>query len=416
MSFGAAISGLRAATNDLDVTSNNIANAATNGFKQSRAEFADVYAVSNTGSGSTAIGQGVQTLRVAQQFTQGNITFTDNGLDLAISGDGFFIVEDSGSPAYTRSGAFGLDKDGFISDAKGRQIIGFQTDANNNITGASGPLQINTNDIAPQATGAGATVNGITLNVNLDSGDTVPGTAFVVNAGSPTPTPAMYNNSTSMTVYDSLGNSHLSTFYFVKTAANNWDVHAQLDSDLTQAMATGAADLTFSSSGALASGSPAAALTFPVTTGAASIVTGFDFTGTTQYGSPFGVAALQQDGFPTGRLSGLDVDGTGVVFARFTNGQARTEGQVALASFSNPQALSPVSDTTWVETFSSGPALVGSPGSNTLGVVQSGALEDSNVELSQQLVNLIIAQRNFQANAEVISTEDAVTQSIINIR
>ncbi len=401
MTFRAAISGLRAATNDLDVTANNIANANTTGFKKSRAEFADVYAVSNIGTSGSAIGQGVQTLRVAQQFTQGNISFTDKGLDLAINGEGFFQVDDSGSPVYTRAGAFGLDKDGFIADAKGRQLVGFQTDASNNLTGATGPLQINTNDIAPAAT---TTVD---IQLNLDSSATPPVNPFNVND------PSSFNNSTSMTTYDSLGNSHLLTLYYRKTAANSWEARAQMDNNATL---FGPSTLTFSPSGALTSGPSFGPTNFAVTTGASNIALSMDYGATTQYGSAFGVSALRQDGFATGRLSGLDVDSQGIVFARFTNGQSRVEGQVALAAFKNPEALSPISDTSWAETFDSGPALIGAPASSTLGLIQSGALEDSNTELSQELVNLIIAQRNFQANAEVISTTDTVTQSIINIR
>ncbi len=401
MTFRTAISGLNAATNDLDVTANNIANANTTGFKKARAEFADVYAVSNVGTSGSAIGQGVNTQRVVQQFTQGNISFTDKGLDLAINGDGFFLVEDSGSPVFTRAGAFGLDKDGFIADAKGRQLVGFQTDASNNLTGATGPLQINTNDIAPNPTST------VDIQLNLDSSATPPVNAFNVND------PTSFNNSTSMTTYDTLGNAHLLTLYYRKTAANTWEARAQLDNNATL---FGPSTLTFSASGALTSGPSFGTTNFAVTTGAANITLDMNYAGTTQYGSPFGVASLRQDGFATGRLSGLDIDSQGVVFARFTNGQSRVEGQVALAAFKNPEALSPISDTTWAETFDSGPALVGAPASSTLGLIQSGALEDSNTNLSQELVNLIIAQRNFQANAQVISTTDTVTQSIINIR
>lgn len=401
MTFRTAISGLNAATNDLDVTANNIANANTTGFKKARAEFADVYAVSNVGSSGSAIGQGVNTQRVAQQFTQGNISFTDKGLDLAINGEGFFEVLDSGSPVFTRAGAFGLDKNGFISDAKGRQLVGFQTDASNNLTGATGPLQINTNDIAPNATAS------VDIQLNLDSAATPPVNAFNVND------PTSFNNSTSLTTFDSLGNSHLLTLYYRKTGANTWEARAQMDNN---AALFGPSALTFSPSGALTSGPSFGTTNFAVTTGANPIALDMNYTGTTQFGSPFGVAALRQDGFSSGRLSGLDVDSQGVAFARFTNGQSRVEGQVALAAFKDPEALSPISDTTWAETFDSGPALVGAPASSTLGLIQSGALEDSNTDLSTELVKLIIAQRNFQANAQVISTTDTVTQSIINIR
>ncbi len=402
MAFQTAISGLRAASNDLDVTTNNIANANTTGFKQSRAEFADVYAVSNLGTGSTAIGAGVQTTRVAQQFTQGGITFTDNALDMAINGQGFFVVSDSGTPVYTRAGAFGLDKDGFLVDAFNRKLTGFVTDGAGNITGATGDLVIDQSDIQPKQTA------NLVLELNLDSSSSVPTAAF-----SPTNT-SSYNHSTSTTIYDSLGNSHLMTYYFVKTASNAWDVYTYVDGT----NATGAANsLTFTSSGALAT--PATGVltsgTINPGTGAAAFTVNMNFSDTTQYGSPFSVSTLTQDGYTTGRLAGLDVDEQGVILARFTNGQSRVEGQIALANFKNPTGLQPISDTTWAETFSSGAALVGAPGTSTLGLIQSGALEDSNVDLSEQLVKLIIAQRNFEANAESIRATDTTTQAIINL-
>jgi len=409
MSFQNAISGLRAASNDLDVTTNNVANANTTGFKQSRAEFADVYAVSNLRTGSTAIGAGVQTSRVAQQFTQGGITFTDNALDMAINGQGFFVVDDGGTPVYTRAGAFGLDKSGNMVDAFNRKLTGFLADSNGNITGASGALQINQSDIQPKQTA------NVALDLNLDSGSPLHAVgSFNVNDTT------TFDHSTSTTIFDSLGNGHLISFYFQKVAetagASDWRSFTFVDGNNVTATATGEA-LSFDGTGALTAppGGLVTTGTISPGTGANNFTVTLNYSNTTQFGSPFAVSGLTQDGFTTGRLSGLDVDEQGVILARFTNGQSRVEGQIALANFKNPQGLQPVSDSTWAETFSSGAALVGAPGTSTLGLIQSGALEDSNVDLSAELVRLIIAQRNFEANAESIRATDSTTQAIINL-
>ncbi len=399
MAFRIAVSGIRAATADLDVTGNNIANANTSGFKASRAQFADVYAASNLGTSKDAIGQGVQLSKVAQQFTQGNVAFTDNSLDLAINGEGFFVVEDSEGRFYTRSGAFGLDKDGYVVNATGQRLLGFQV-SDGTVTGATGPLSIRTTNLAPQATGT------IGVQVNLDAGSTAPAVVFDPDD------PNSYNNSTSLTVFDSLGQEHLATTYFRKTDANEWSAYLYLN----DAQVGSAFDITFEPDGDLTPPGLNAFGTVPVTTGANPITLSVDFTGTTQFGADFGVNALSQDGYTTGRLSGIDINAQGVVLARFSNGKTSPQGQVMLANFGNPQGLQPTGDTLWTESTDSGPPLVGAPGTAALGLVQSGALEESNVDLAAQLVNMIVAQRNFQANAQVIRAEDEVTQTIINIR
>ena len=402
MAFRIAVSGLRAATADLDVTGNNIANASTTGFKSSRAQFADVYAASNLGTSKDAIGQGVQLSKVAQQFTQGNVSFTDNSLDLAINGQGFFVVEDQEGRFYTRAGAFGLDKDGYVVNATGQRLLGFQS-LNGEVTGATGPLQVDTVSLAPQPT------QGIDVQVNLDAGSVAPTSAFSIAD------PSSYNNATSLTVFDSLGEEHLATMYFRKTVANTWGSYLYVDGVAT-AGGTNPATMTFDNSGNLTSAANNAFGSVAVATGAANLTLGVDFTGTTQFGADFGVNALGQDGYTTGRLSGIDIDTQGVVLARFGNGETAPQGQVMLANFGNPQGLQPIGDTLWTESSESGPPLAGAPGTAALGLVQSGALEESNVDLAQQLVNMIIAQRNFQANAQVIRAEDEVTQTIINIR
>ncbi len=403
MSFRVAISGLKAASGDLGVIANNVANATTNGFKKSRAEFSDVFAVTDLGSSTSTPGSGVRLAAITQQFTQGNITFTDNNLDLAISGRGFFVVDDAGTQVYTRAGSFGVDREGFLSNSQGKQLIAFSADSSGNITGAASPMQINTASIPPQATST------MTVNLNLDAAESPPAIAFDPN------NPASFNHSTSTSIIDTLGSTHLASLYYRKTATpNQWETYTLVDG-----VTVGGPDSVQFSSGGILTVPAGGSLSIPSFTpagGGGAMTLTLNYADSTQFGSPFSVNALSQDGFATGRLSGLDIGPDGIIFARFTNGQSRVEGQLALADFANPQGLSPLSETTWGETFSSGSVVVGAPGTSSLGLIQSGALEDSNVEISEELVNMIIAQRSFQANAEVISTTDAVTQSIINLR
>ncbi len=403
MPFRVAISGLRAATTDLNVIGNNVANANTAGFKKGRAEFADVYAVTSFGAAGTSPGNGVNLSRISQQFTQGNISFTDNGLDLAISGQGFFILDDGGARVYSRSGAFGLDRDGFVVNAKNQRLVTFLADASGSVTGAMAPMQIDRANIPPRPSSQ------INAQLNLDAAAAPPAVPF-----DPTDT-ASYNSSTSTTVYDSLGSSHLATMYYRATgAANTWETYLYLDG----AQVDGPDTLVFSDSGTLVTpaGGTITSPSFNPGGGAAPMTLDLNYTGTTQFGSAFGVHGLTQDGFTTGQLTGLDIDAEGIVFARFSNGQSRVMGQVALANFANEQGLQPLGDNNWNETFASGAALDGVPGSSSLGLIQAGALEESNVDLAEELVKMIIAQRNFQANTQVISTADAVTQSVINLR
>ncbi len=403
MAFRVAISGLKAASGELDVIGNNIANSNTTGFKKSRAEFNDVFAVTNVGGSGNTPGSGVRLSAIRQQFTQGNIAFTDNNLDMAVNGNGFFILDDNGTQVYSRSGAFGVDRQGFLSNSDGKNLIAFGADASGNITGAAGPIQVNTSNIPPQAS------TSLAVELNLDAAQAQP----AVGVFDPT-NPNSYNHSTSTTIYDSLGNSHLASMYYVKTGtANTWNTYTYIDG----AIADGPDTLAFSSAGALTTPAAGTITTPPFAiAGAANITLDLDYSSSTQFGSAFSVYGLSQDGFTTGRLSGLDIDSEGIIFARFTNGQSSVQGQLALADFPNPQGLQPVSDTNWGETFSSGQVTIGAPGTASLGLIQSGSLEQSNVDLSEELVNMIIAQRSFQANAEVISTSDTITQSIINLR
>jgi len=421
MPFRIALSGLNAASADLRVIGNNVANASTTGFKKSRVEFADIYADS---SGSNAIGAGVKVSSVKQEFAQGNIDFTNNNLDMAISGEGFFRLNEGGEVKYSRAGSFGVDRSGFVVNSENQRLTGYVADATGTITGALGDIQISTNDLNPNAT------TNIDLTANLDSSQSVP----TISPFNPLDA-STYNNATSLSTFDSLGNSLLQTLYFEKTAnSGEWNMYTYVTTPqgtnlpvtpLGQAAGSPTV-LQFDPNGGLTSVVPDNGvsgtiagfdpLSLTASTGAADLNATINMGNVTQYGSEFAVNGLVQDGYTTGRLSGIDVGDTGVVTARYTNGQSLTLAQVAMANFSNLNGLLQLGDTTWAETFDSGSALVGTPGTGTLGGIQSGALEGSNVDLTEQLVNMITAQRNFQANAQVIETADTVTQTIINIR
>jgi flagellar hook protein FlgE len=400
MPFAVALSGLNAASSDLSVTANNIANANTTGFKASRAEFADVFAV-----GAQDIGNGVAMSSVSQQFSQGGVDFTDRGMDLAISGEGFFTMRDRGVVTYSRAGAFGVDRDGFVVNAQNQRLQIFPVASNGTFnTGTLSDLQLATVDSPPQATTRAE------FGVNLPANSSPPPVPVFDPANA-----SSYNHSTAVTIYDSLGATHTATAYFVKTATpNQWEARYYIDGTAVG----GANTVTYSNLGVLTA-PVGGSITLPAytpTTGAAPITLTTDVLSSTQYGSTFGVNQLNQDGFASGRLSNIDVDSTGVIFARFTNGRSNPLGQVALSNFANTQGLRQLGNTSWGDTFTSGDAVRGSPGTGSFGLIQSGALESSNVDLTQQLVNMITAQRNFQANAQMISTADQVTQTIINIR
>lgn len=405
MPFTIALSGLNAASDDLGVTANNIANSSTNGFKESRAQFVEVFAVGSEAIAQNATGSGVRLGAVAQQFSQGNIDFTGNSFDLAVTGQGFFTLSDNGTLNYTRAGAFGVDREGFVVNSDGQRLQIYPSLGSGAFnTGGLGDLQLRTDQNPPSASTA------FDLGVNLPADAVVP-----ANATFDPTDPLSFNHTTSTTVYDSLGAAHTSSVYFVKDpAVNTWQQYMYIDGNPVG----GATPVQFDSTGALVV--PATGIIshppYDPGNGANPITLDLDLQLTTQFGGTFGVNSLSQDGFASGRLTGIEIDASGVVFARFTNGQSDELGKVALSNFANPQGLGQVGDTNWVETFSSGDALRGEAGTASFGLIQSGALEASNVDLTAQLVNMITAQRNFQANAQVISTADAITQTIINIR
>jgi flagellar hook protein FlgE len=412
MGFQSGLSGLNSAQKNLDVIGNNVANASVVGFKGSQAQFADVFANALTGGGASQIGIGTKLASVAQVFNQGNVSVTSNPLDVAINGRGFFRMDDSGSITYSRNGQFRFDPQGFIVSNDGLRLTGYGVDANGNILPAApAPIQIDFADVPPQTT------TDFRLGMNLDSRETPPTTA-VFNQNDPT----SYNFSTSGNVFDSLGNSHTFTMYFVKTAtANQWQMYGQVDGGALANADIGAGagnpvTLDFSNVGQLTTAMPLnAALT--VTTGAMTpIAFTFDLSGTTQFGSIPGVNTLSQDGFASGRLAGFNIGDDGIVVGRYTNGQSRNLAQIVLADFRNVQGLSPLGDNQWEETSDSGLPIVGVPGSGTVGSLQSSAVEDSNVDLTAELVNMITAQRVYQANAQTIKTQDALFQTLVNLR
>ena len=407
MGFQQGLSGLNGAARNLETIGNNVANASTVGFKSSRAQFADVYANTLAGSTVGSVGIGTRVARVAQMFTQGNVTTTNNPLDVAINGEGFYRLSTNGAIPYSRNGQFQLDNNGFIVSSSGAHLTGFAADAAGNVTtGTPGDLRISKTDLAPLAT------TEATAGLNLDSRKPV-----LTAAGFNLANAATYHGATSLSTYDSLGNAHTLSLYFVKTAVNTYSVFAANDG--VQVGAAAAGTLAFNTDGSL--DTTATTLPFnlsvPVGGGATSPMTvALDFVGTTQFGTTFGVNDLTQNGYTAGKLSGFSVGQDGTIVGRYSNGQTLAQGQIALTSFTNSQGLAPIGNNQWAETSSSGLPLVGAPGAGTLGVLQSGAVEEANVDLTQELVNMITAQRVYQANAQTIKTEDSLLQTIVNLR
>jgi len=505
MSFQQGLSGLNGAAKSLDVIGNNIANASTVGFKGSQAQFADVYANSLNGAGGNQAGIGVKVAQIQQQFTQGNIESSANPLDIAINGAGFFRTEVAGATQYSRNGQFSLDKDGFMVNAQGAKLTGFAAGPSGEIlAGSPVPIQINTADLKPVAT------TRVDTEINLDSGSAVPVTV-PFNATDPT----TYNKQTPIDVFDSLGNPHVLSTFYVKTGPGAWDVYSAVDgvevtnqsvaaaaqtdpasvaaraafqvaattppvntaaaavayaaaasnAVTTAATAAGAtpaqitaiqaaaasagttvgitpdqidaliADavsvpgvrtgyLRFDSSGAL-SASAMAPQTLPLTvslpifpsTGAQAPLTfKLNFANSTQYGAPTSEKKTTQDGYTAGSLQRFTAGSDGIILGQYSNGQSHALGQIVLANFANPNGLSPLGNNAWAQTSASGTPLVGTPNSGSLGVLQSSSVENSNVDLTAELVNMITAQRVYQANAQTIKTQDSVLQTLVNLR
>ncbi len=415
MGFQQGLSGLNSSAKNLDVIGNNIANTSTAGFKAGVAQFADVYATSLYGSGGLDVGIGTKVADVAQQFSQGNISVTSNPLDIAISGEGFFRMNQDGVITYSRNGQFNLDKDGYIINSATQRLTGFVADATGSIVGGTPvDIQISLAPSPPQVT------TDAKLIANLDSQKGI--LAGAINTADAT----TYTSSTSLTIFDEAGNDHGLVLYFQKTAANRWNVDAYVNGtivDMNGAAAGNSMTMAFDTDGTLnqINGAAAAAtsVTIPGATlgsGAGNLTFDLDLTDFTQYGSSFGVSFVSQDGYASGRIAGIAVDREGVIQGRYTNGQTRTLGQVVLYSFLNPRGLQPIGNNQWFETSESGQPTAGTPGSGVLGFVQSGAVEESNVDLTAELVNLIVAQRMYQANAQTIRAQDQILQTLVNLR
>jgi flagellar hook protein FlgE len=405
MSFQTGLSGLNAASKNLDVIGNNIANANTVGMKSSRAEFADLVAssIGGTGGGGSTAGIGVAVATVSQQFTQGNINITGNNLDVAINGGGFFqVTKTDGTTGYTRDGQFKLDKDGNIITNTGANIMGYPTDLLGVPTSIT-PIKMTVPTGAPIAASA---TTAITAEFNLDSRAAVAATA--------TPPTPRTTYGTSITAFDSQGAQVPVSLYFERvtsTATDNWDVYD------VAAAGVPLFQMQFDASGKLTS--PAAAPTLTIATPSAvtpSISATLDISKVTQFGSGFNVSNLTQDGYTSGELTGITISPTGTITTRYSNGQTQARGQIGLAGFRNEQGLTPVGGGEYLETFSSGQPLLGSPGVGKFGALRAGAVEESNVDLTAELVNMMTAQRAYQANAQTIKTQDQVLSTLVNLR
>ena len=421
MSFQQGLSGLNATSKNLEVIGNNVANANTFGFKSARAEFSDMYATSMNGTGSSNVGIGVNLSAVAQQFTQGNIVTTENPMDLSLNGAGFFQVTDGKSPvSYTRNGQFKVDREGYVVNNQGDMLMGYPADGNGVIQpGTAGPLRMPTAGINPAATST------IRLEMNLDSraATTVPaaGPQIVLSD------PRTYNNATSLTVYDAKGQDVALTYYFQKAATDTWNVYVTANGAPISVDGSGnplpSTTINFPANG----GTPTAPvgtvnLDIPASTngnGAQTLpITGvqLDLSGASQYGSNFAVTDLSQNGYAPGQLVGIQFESNGIVTARYSNGQSKPAGQVEIATFRNNQGLLPMGGNGWARSFASGDPVLGVPGDGNLGTIQAGSLEESNVDLTGELVNMITAQRVYQANAQTIKTQDQVLQTLVNLR
>jgi flagellar hook protein FlgE len=505
MGYQQGLSGLSASSSDLDVIGNNIANANTVGFKSGTAEFADLYANSVATAVNQQVGIGTQLSEVQQQFSQGSITSTGTALNVAINGSGFYQMSNNGTLTYSRNGVFQLDKNGYITNAQGLDLMGYAADSSGVVnTAQTVPLQVPTANIAPKATSTitaglnlnaqddimtgtptvavtsatgstgstltsgGATITDATAPTNthnytisftdgsnytvtdgttgdqtsgtytsgsaitLGNGETVTltGTAVAGDSVAVTATPTTfnqnsaltYNYSTSTVAYDSLGGSQNVNMYFAKTGSGTWNVYAGTSTGTASLIGTA----TFSSSGTLLSTTDAQgnatstpdtfSFSIPNTDGSSTPQTlSLNIAGTTQYGGKDGVNSLSTDGYAAGTLTSFAVGSDGTLTGTYSNGQTQALGQIVLANFSNPNGLTDLGNNEYGQTAASGVPQISAPGSTNHGVLQGGAVEDSNVDLTSELVNLITAQRNYQANAQTIKTQQTVDQTLINL-
>jgi flagellar hook protein FlgE len=414
MGFAQGVSGLNASASNLDVIGNNIANSGTIGFKAGTAQFSDVYAGSRVGLGTQVAG-------VSQNFTSGAVQTSSRALDVAIvNGDGFFrLASPGGEVAYSRNGQFNMDKDGFVVNSAGLQLTGYPVGANGSVAGGSpAPLQLPTTAMQPNST------KNIAAQFNLDSRSAVIPAATAFDASDST----TYNYANAVTVYDSLGNSHELSTFFAKTGPNQWNAYATADgkpltstgaiSTATPPVAGSLGTLAFDTNGNLTTTPSTLAFNaLDFGNGSGPMAFAVNVAGTTQFGNANDVKKLTQDGYTSGTLTSFAINQDGTVTGKYSNEQAKALGQIVLSSFVNPNGLQPKGDNVWAETSASGQPLTGTPGEGTkMGALTSGALEASNVDLTSELVNLIIAQRTYQANAQTVKTQDQVMQTLVNMR
>ncbi|WP_349571469.1 flagellar hook protein FlgE [Azotobacter salinestris] len=383
MGFSQALSGLNAASSNLNVVSNNIANSQTVGFKSATAQFADVYA-------GAKVGLGVRVAAVMQNFTAGNLESTGRGLDLAISGSGFFRLEQAGQVVYSRNGQLTLTPEGYLQNALGARLLG-----------ANGAIQVPADGLQARPT------EEVAVTLNLDSASDIITATF-------DPTDAnTYSYANTATVFDSLGNAHELTMYFTKTGINTWEARTAIDGVVPATQSPQA--VSFNTSGLLDGYAPST-FEFAMSNGAEDISFELDLAGSSQFGNDFEVASLTQSGYTAGSLVGLTVDQNGDIVGNYSNERKQVIGQVLLANFRSPEGLQPVGDNAWVETAASGQPLLGVAGVGQFGSLESGVVETSNVDLTKELVNLIVAQRNFQANAQSVKTQSDVLEQAVNLR
>ncbi|MGL5631280.1 MAG: flagellar hook protein FlgE [Azovibrio sp.] len=454
MAFQQGLSGLNVSSKGLDVVSNNIANASTVGFKSGRAEFADMYAGALNGSGALQVGIGAQLAAVQQQFTQGNITTTNNPLDIAINGNGFFRLQMSPTDLtsyYARNGQFFQSKEGYIvNSTNGGILTGYASADGVTVNTASiVPITLGTGGIPPKQTGWSSVLNpsagGLQIPVNLDNRDlkattvTNPDwTQLAPFVWDNTFNTNMYNYSTSASVYDQSGTVHTLTNYYVRRddAAGNrtWDVYTAIDNKYLITDTAAPPALVFQPNGVLQSPLTPYRVQLDFTTaadrtGGTTDLTGvgfewfdpaipvfMDMTESTQFGSPFNTDNIVQDGYGPGSLTRLSISEEGFVQGNYSNGQVKLMGQIVLAEFRNPNGLQSIGDNLWIETFDSGQPTLGIPGAGTRGDLQSNSVEESNTDLTQELVNMIVFQRNYQANAQSIKAQDQILQTLVNLR
>jgi flagellar hook protein FlgE len=396
MSFDIALSGIQAINEQLDSISNNIANSGTVGFKSSRANFSSMMA----GSQPTGTEISSTTQSIAKD---GSVVTTGGAMDAAIQGRGFFVSRDTnGATMYSRVGMFNVDKNGYVVDGSGRRAQGFAVVPGSTTLGAMGDIQVPTGQIAAQATGTMQYVG------NLSADWTTPTVAPFNNTD-----PQTFNSSTVSVVYDSLGAQHSMTQYFVHTGANQVTVNYTLDGTPTGAPTV----LDFGPNGQLTqvNGAAPAAVTQALGTpaGAAALSVAVDYSGTTQFAGAANTTTNRADGYASGTFTGVSIASDGSVMATYSNGQKQSQGTLAMATFPDEQALTPVSDTSWTLSNASGQPLYFAPGTGMAGALTTGALEQSNVDITSELVNLMTSQRNYQANSKVISTESAMMQALM---